>query len=400
MKSAEELAWGHLEHLAVEIGKRWIGMPSIKTAGEYVETIFKDCGWKTTRQEYPCPQWTCTKSVLDCGGNVLDATVNTFSSSCDVKGKLVFCCTAEELKQADMTGKIAVLSGTLTRQDWTPRYACYAQGPDPVVQMLEEKQPAAVIMVSPKLDVYRPIYEDWEFKIPSVSVSARTGLHLLQNGDQPVMIQIESQRIPSSTFSVVARREGKRKERILISAHYDTDHTTPGAFDNGSGTAILLALAQTLPRMETGIELVAFSGEDGSAIEPTVYFEQTSPEDVSSLLAVINIDGVGIKLGSNSITLMAGSQLLEQGLRAIQQEYPAVSWVDPWVESDHTAFAWRGIPCIPLSSAGWPGVHHTPDDTLEWMDIEKLGEALELTQRVIEFLQDKEFAWLRPKSAG
>ena len=397
MKSAKELAWGHLDHLAVGIGKRWIGMPSIKTAGEYVEKIFQECGWKTTRQEYPCPQWTCRIGVLDVDGNVLEAKINTFSPSCDIKGALVFCCTAAELKQAEITGKIAVLTGALTRQDWTPRYACYVQGPDPVVQMLEEKQPAAVIMVSPKLDVYRPIYEDWEFKIPSVSISARTGLYLLQQSDQQVMIHIESQRIPSSTFSVVARREGKRKERILISAHYDTDHTTPGAFDNGSGTAILLALAQTLPKTDTGIELVAFSGEDGSAIEPTVYFEQTSPEDVARLLAVINIDGVGIKLGSNSITLMAGSQKLEQGLRTIQQEYPAVSWVDPWVESDHTAFAWRGIPSIPLSSAGWPGVHHTPDDTMEWMDIEKLGESLELTRRVIAFLQDKQSDWLKLK---
>ncbi len=397
MQDAKQLAWKHLDHLTVQIGRRWIGMRSIDEAGEYVESVFKDCGWKITRQEYGCVRWQVTDASLTCGNKTLEMQVNTYSPSCDLTAGMVFCCTLEELKRADIKGRVVVLSGALTREDWVPRYACYIQGPNPIVEWLEQEHPVAVIMVSSKLDTFRPIYEDWEFKIPSISVSARVGLQLLENAAKNTHLMIESQRQPATTFSVIARREGNRKERILVSAHYDTDWTTPGAFDDASGVAILLTLAKCLPRMDVGIELIAFSGEDGSAIEPTVYFEKTSAEDMENILAVINIDGVGIKLGSNSLTLMSGSKELEEELRAILADFPAVSWVAPWYESDHTAFAMRGFPSIPMSSAGWPGVHHSPDDTLDWMDTEKLYEAYRLVERILKLLEPKEKEWCKPQ---
>ncbi len=395
MQDIKLTAWQHLEKLAVQIGMRWIGMPSIDQAGKYVESVFKDRGWKTSRQAYDCVRWQMTSASLACDGIPLELQVNTYAPSCNVKAEMIFCCTLAELKLANITGKVAVLSGALTRQDWVPRYACYIAGPDPVVELLEKAQPAAVIMVSPKLDVFRPIYEDWEFKIPSVSVSARVGRRLLENCTKSVQLKVESTRQPASTFSVIARRAGTRRERILVSAHYDTDWTSPGAFDDASGTALLLAMAKHLPRTECGIELVAFSGEDGSAIEPTVYFDQTSSEDVASLLAVINIDGVGIKLGSNTLTLMSGSKALAEELKQMLPDFPSVSWGDPWYESDHTAFAMRGIPSIPVSSAGWPGVHHTPEDTLEWMDADKLHEAYRLVENVILLLDARDQAWCK-----
>ncbi len=61
----------------------------------------------------------------------------------------------------------------------------------------------------------------------------------------------------------------KPEEIVVIGAHYDTVPQTPGADDNASGVAALLALAKTLSAMtpERTVRLVAFANE-----EP-VYFQ-------------------------------------------------------------------------------------------------------------------------------
>src|SRR5262249_10192075 len=52
-----------------------------------------------------------------------------------------------------------------------------------------------------------------------------------------------------------------RRARVLIGAHYDSIPGTPGADDNASGVAALLAAAQAIGPRE-GVCFVAFDGEE------------------------------------------------------------------------------------------------------------------------------------------
>lgn len=66
--------------------------------------------------------------------------------------------------------------------------------------------------------------------------------------------------------NLVAERKGASKpaEIVVIGAHYDTVPQTPGADDNASGVAVLLALARELSGTKPGrtLRLVAFANEE------------------------------------------------------------------------------------------------------------------------------------------
>ena len=76
-------------------------------------------------------------------------------------------------------------------------------------------------------------------------------------------LTIESERKPGYSANMVAR-SAKQPSTVVICAHLDTKFDTPGALDNGSGLAVLLALAQTLDKADYpfALELVAFTNEE------------------------------------------------------------------------------------------------------------------------------------------
>jgi aminopeptidase YwaD len=111
------------------------------------------------------------------------------------------------------------------------------------------------------------------------------------------------------------------------------------------------------------------------------------------------VDGVGQRVGANTITVMGASQPFQDQVRALHQAYPGVIWAAPWYESDHSAFLWRGVPCVPLSSVGVANIGHLPADKAEWISPAKLGEVVSLVADVIHALRDRSPAWCRePRS--
>ena len=97
--------------------------------------------------------------------------------------------------------------------------------------------------------------------------------------------------------------------------------------------------------------------------------------------------------------MFASSQLFQNQVARICEGYPGVVQVDPWYESDHTAFLTRGVPSIAISSHGVANVMHLPADTLDWISAAKLGEVVSLVTEIVESLQDKSLDWSREKAA-
>jgi Iap family predicted aminopeptidase len=104
-------------------------------------------------------------------------------------------------------------------------------------------------------------------------------------------------------------------------------------------------------------------------------------------------------VGANTITVMGASQPFQDQVRDVHRRYPGVVWADPWYESDHSAFLWRGVPCVPFTSVGVANIDHLPADNVEWISPAKLEEVASLVMDVIEVLEDKSPAWCRePRS--
>ena len=73
---------------------------------------------------------------------------------------------------------------------------------------------------------------------------------LLACAGQMVELVSGAVRIPETAFNVIAQKDSRTKDRIVITAHIDTKIGTPGAIDNATGVTAVLLLAELLKDSE------------------------------------------------------------------------------------------------------------------------------------------------------
>jgi len=386
-----------VQTLCQEIGPRPVGSAGNLRAAEYIQDALAALWLKVERQAFPCPMWTELRTRLDLAGVKLAATANPFSPSGEVSAPAVFVSTLVELEAVNLTDCISVLHGELVQGGLSNRHAAYFPERDQrVLQLLEEKKPAGIVTISPKTGEFERILYDWDLAIPSVSVPAEVGLSILGRPGQLLNLSIESQSEQGEFFNVIASKPGRRADKIVLCAHFDTKHGSPGADDNASGVAVLLALAERFSEREihASLEWIAFNGEEAGGLGDVAYLQQREAE-FGQILAAINMDGVGSYLGATSVTGLACSSAIQEAVQALVREHPGATWIDPWYESNHSTFWPRGVPSLAISTLGGAQVHHTFADTREWISEKRLEAVVDLVEGMVELIQDKPLHWGR-----
>lgn len=409
----------HLEHVAGTIGPRMIGTMGNIAAADYIEDRFHAINLTVQRQPYVCPAWTADVCRLQIGGWTLDAIPNTYSPSCHVTAYLTAVRTLTELAAIDATNRILLLCGELTADPIMTLvdHAIYLPERDRAIgQLLRQKAPAAIITVS-LAHGYTPILlEDPRLNIPSVTVSAEAGRYILQQSALPITLEITSETKPGETANLIGVTQLTGTQRIIVCAHYDTKNGTSGAWDNASGVVALLALAEhyAVEPPPVTIEFIAFSAEEygiedsyedpylaqfGLAIPPFVYGQEIvasyKPSALDDVLAVINLDGIGLVLGANTVATMACSDELKALVNSVKVDFPGILAINGWPASNHYGFYANGIPSIPIGSLELKNIMHTAADTIDWVSTEQITEVVSFVQRLVLALADKSPMWCR-----
>lgn len=410
----------HLEQLCT-IGNRFIGSAGNAAAASYIEHVFQGASLDTRRLTFACQSWHDLGGTLRVGDQVIHILPNTYSTTCDVTAPLVSVRSLAELSALDdVHGHILVMCGELTRDPLSSysENAVYLPELDRQVGLLlREKHPLAVITVCAAPAYLRPVIEDMNLSVPSATVSAEDGIQVLTAPGQTARLTIASERGKSETSHIIAtnlRPSGRR--RIIVCAHYDTNRHTEGAWDNGSGVAAMLALAdyaKTYP-LPISTEFIAFTAEEyevegldtdpylvqyGLSVPKYEYGKEIiasyRPSDLDNVLAVINFDGVGQTLMANTVSALSCSDELKQILAEVKQPYTGLIKVEGWPASNHYAFYSNGIPSIPLSSMEMKNVLHHPRDVREWLSVSQIEEASRFALDLIVRLADKSPEWCR-----
>jgi Zn-dependent M28 family amino/carboxypeptidase len=210
---------------------------------------------------------------------------------------------------------------------------------------------------------------------------------------------------------------------LLVSAHFDSVATTPGADDNGSGTAGLLELARRLVgrRFEAELRLVFFDCEEPGMIGSGAYVLALSKDERERLIGVINMETLGFTdRSADSQDLPPGARLVfDPGDRgdfllilgnlqsrslagAVEEsmepeegpgfrvevfsKLPGAGWLMPDSRrSDHSRFWDADIPALLLTdTANHRSPHyHRSSDVVETMDLEFLAAAIRGVERAI-----------------
>lgn len=225
--------------------------------------------------------------------------------------------------------------------------------------------------------------------------------------------------------NLIAELKGsKRSDKIvIIGAHYDSVSGSPGANDNASAVAVLLALAEWFAdRPQPGtLRFVAFANEEppffhSRQMGSYAYARQCSKlgENVTAMMAM---DGLGYyhdEPGSQSypvpgiglfypetadfigfVTRVRDTGLLRQALEAFRKEatisaegaalpgfIPGVYW------SDHWSFWKHGYPAFLVTDTLLfrDPEYHTPGDTPERLDYRRMARVTEGLKEVLKEL--------------
>jgi hypothetical protein len=182
--------------------------------------------------------------------------------------------------------------------------------------------------------------------------------------------------------NVIACLEGSdpllKNETIILAAHLDhlgySPLLMPGANDNASGVAVVMAVAESLSRFEPhprrSVAFVFFGAEEQGVMGSEFYL-QHPPLLLKNVKALVNLDGVG--RGSKLTALAAKNypELWKHFAAANRTLVHAVVNGEYFHNRarprlDAARFMWAGIPTISFSASGAPDLpfpsYHTSHD--------------------------------------
>jgi len=208
-------------------------------------------------------------------------------------------------------------------------------------------------------------------------------------------------------------RLGKGTKRIVVGAHYDAFKDSPGANDNGSGVAVVLALIQHLQKMEWNysVDFCFFDQEEAKLTGSMYYVYQFIIPQKHFAMINLDIEGTGEEVyvgpvGSNNRKFIryVHEAAQETGFPFVESaEFPA---------SDHESFAKFdlqdiGISIVPKGdgeriskyvrngykpdSTGAPkvlGVMHTADDRSNLISPASLKMSYVFTKTLLVLLNE------------
>ncbi|MEM9015634.1 MAG: M28 family peptidase [Verrucomicrobiota bacterium] len=220
----------------------------------------------------------------------------------------------------------------------------------------------------------------------------------------------------------------RRREIVVVGAHYDTVPDCPGANDNGSGVAALLTIARAMAgeQQERTVRFVAFVNEEPPYFQTeqmgsSVYARRCRGRD-ENIVAMLALDTIGYYsenggsqevppgldgdfpdtgnflafVGNEASRYQAEAARVAfaeiSGIPALGGAFPAdvpgVGW------SDHWSFWQEGYPGVMVTDTApyrYPH-YHKSTDTIDKIDVEKLTLAIKGLEAVVR-------AWSNPDAA-
>ena len=230
-------------------------------------------------------------------------------------------------------------------------------------------------------------------RIPVVSISLESGGHILDlMGEGTVEATVSVTFEILDTQNVIAEKPGTASDErvVVLGGHYDTVPDVPGANDNGSGIATLMTIAREVSEKTYPftLRLIGFGTEELGLRGSRFYVDSLSPQEQDSIIAMLNFDA----LGTGDVVGVLG----EFGLVNRAVEYGDANGIASerrfslaaGTSSDHASFQQAGIPAVFFLADDFSRIH-TPDDKLDFVQPELMGNSAALAIALLDSLAER-----------
>lgn len=231
-------------------------------------------------------------------------------------------------------------------------------------------------------------------KVPVIMVNES-----FPNDANKITVSIESEMINNhDAHNIVAYLPGKYDSETCITfiAHYDhlglmgKENLFPGANDNASGVAMLLALAKyysaNLP--DNNIQFIFLDAEESNLLG-AFYYAENPYEQLSKIKYLVNFDMIGDN-GDELICEISsegalGLDLLKTLNSRYSNPFKEVHCNELSDNSDHYAFALKHVPALYLTIEGdMYQYYHTPRDTYEHASDANFNRLFDLIRQFVD----------------
>lgn len=371
-----ERALVHLRELAEVLPPRVSGTEGELAAAEYIASELRSYGYDVQIQHF-------TATVRPRDGNHLEVTspttrpvrtnIFTGSGEGDVTGPLVYLGLGREsdLPEFSLEGMIVLVERGVIPFSEKARNVFGAGA-------------VGMVVFNTTSEIFDGTLGDdfhLTFDRPAVTISGINGEALveeLESGPVNVNLRLVTDELPSRNVVASMPRPAIDGPVIILGGHYDAVPGSPGASDNGSGTATLLVLAEELAGADLAFELrvIAFGSEELGLLGSKAYLASLDSAEQDRITAMLNYDA----LGSGSLEIGGHFALARRGLEVADEiGIPAIQGIEPpGASSDHASFRDAGIPSMFFFGSDFSLIH-TPFDTIEAMDPEMMGQVAAIT---------------------
>lgn len=250
----------------------------------------------------------------------------------------------------------------------------------------------------------RPYHLKWG-TVPTFTIRSHDATAMMRDGATTVKLELRQRSFTATSRNVVAVIEGTDPtgEWVAVTAHYDSMSITPGAWDNGSGTVVVMQLYRHFlknPPRRT-MRFIWCGSEEQGLLGSQAYVTQNKTL-MPTCRMCFNYDSCGSALGENNIDFV-GPEGLETQICQICDRAGFPSLVDAYIDSSDSApFAHRGVPVVCPGRCHWQSQEgHTGRDTLDTISPQKLREMGEFSAELIgHFVNAPEFPVAREIPAG
>lgn len=372
----------YLHKITDEIGSRRAGTRACKDTEEFIRSVFLECGYEIDFFAIPIVSWEADRAEVIYDNQVISGIGNIYSPSGNVEGEVIVLRNIYELEKADIRGKVCIFTDKLTEAVLCLGDSPFQSSKDAEVQeILDDMVPAAVISINPKVNSLLPYIENYT-EVPSLTVSKAMEQEILKLEHKQVQVKVSSFSEDSVTGNVIAKTKNA-KEKIVISAHYDSAEGSPGAWDNASGVVALLELAKRFQNKDLNVQIeFAAMCPHEIGYPGSVTYTNTEQAELEKVLLNINIDGIGAVSGIDTITSDNLPNWMYRFIQKILLKYEEITEDGAIkVEGDHFAYTWNNIPSMVFTSTGNVNMHHENIDSLCTVDTDKI-------LRVVDFIEE------------
>ena len=371
------IAYGYVETIVSRFGQREATTDGELAAAEFIAAELESFGYEPEVRSFDLQVIDDSEPwlrVTSDGNLEIEALFMFRTGFGDVEAPLVHAGLGmeEDFPEAGLDGAIALIErGEIDFQDKAEN--AVAAGA------------SAVIIYNNEPDNFSGTLQT-QSEVPVLSLSQDDGQALaamIESGEVTVRVRVVTN--DRESRNVVAIKEGSNPDApgIVVGAHFDADEESVGANDNASGTGALLAVARALKddTFASDVTFAAFGSSGLGLIGAQSFAGSLLGEDAPTVGLMINLDVVG----SGERAIVAGDPITQlETLRLGTELGVSVSPgnTPEGVFSEHIVFQALDIPTAFFFADDLSRVN-TPEDTVEYVDSELLGDIVNLVVALV-----------------